>query len=81
MSREIKMSNMIDMTRTECVGGVYTQDTPRFHRGVKCGLSRSLKANVHDAGVAIPVSHRHKREITNEDDSCQLRKCDGDEGD
>lgn len=32
--------------------GLYTNDSPRFHRGTLSGMSRTLKANKHDAGVS-----------------------------
>ena len=35
------------------VGGLYTQTSPEFYRGVLPGVSRTLKANTHDAGVMI----------------------------
>ncbi|MFD1899979.1 DNA cytosine methyltransferase [Enterococcus termitis] len=31
--------------------GIYTNDSPEFHRGPLEGISRTLKANKHDAGV------------------------------
>lgn len=35
------------------VGGLYTQDSPDFHKGPLKEKSRCLKANKHDAGVVI----------------------------
>lgn len=35
------------------VGGLYTEDSPRFHRPPLENLSRTLKAGLHDAGVQI----------------------------
>lgn len=35
------------------IGGLYTDDSPDFHRGVLKGASRSIKANNHDAGILI----------------------------
>ncbi len=37
------------------VGGVYTNDSPEFNRGLLPEKSRTLKAQTHDASVAIPV--------------------------
>lgn len=35
------------------IGGVYTNDSPKFNRGVKEGLSRTIKSGSHDAGIAF----------------------------
>lgn len=35
------------------VGGLYTDDSPRFHRPPLTEISRTLKAGLHDAGVQI----------------------------
>lgn len=40
------------------VGGIYTNDSHRFNRGVIDGLSRTLKANKADAGVTDGVRIR-----------------------
>lgn len=37
------------------IGGIYTQVGGEYQRGIKEGLSRALKSEKHDAGVAIPV--------------------------
>lgn len=37
------------------VGGLYCQSTPPFFRGVLPGISRSLKAEMHDAAVLLAV--------------------------
>ena len=41
--------------RIRAVGGLYCQSTPPFFRGVLPGLSRSLKAEMHDAAVLLAV--------------------------
>lgn len=38
------------------IGGIYTNVSPEYQRGICEGLSRGLKANKHDCGVAIKVS-------------------------
>ena len=35
------------------LGGIYTNDSPEFNRGVMKDLSRTLKANKHDASIVI----------------------------
>jgi DNA (cytosine-5)-methyltransferase 1 len=40
------------------LSGIYTQDSPAFNRGPMPGLSRSLKANTHDASVTDGVKIR-----------------------
>lgn len=37
------------------IRGIYTQVGGEYQRGIKEGLSRALKSEKHDAGVAIPV--------------------------
>lgn len=39
------------------LGGVYTNDSIDFHRGLLNGLSRTLKSSNHDAGVVLGVGH------------------------
>lgn len=38
------------------IGGLYTQDSQAFHRGVLDDCSRTLKADTHDAGVMCEVA-------------------------
>ena len=45
------------------VGGMYTNDSERFNRGILPGLSRTIKANCHDAAVVIAVSPQKMAEI------------------
>ena len=45
------------------VGGVYTNDSERFNRGILPGLSRTIKANNHDAAVVVTVSPEKIAEI------------------
>lgn len=40
--------------------GLYTQDSPAFHRGVLDDCSRCLKADTHDAGVICEVTNAPK---------------------
>ena len=35
------------------LGGIYTNDSPEFNRGVMKDLSRTLKANKHDASIVV----------------------------
>ena len=46
------------MTKWEAVGGLYTQCTPAFFRGVLPDVSRCLKANMFDAGVLFEAGQR-----------------------
>lgn len=41
--------------RLEPIGGIYTKQSPNFQRGILEGMSRSLKAEQHDAGVVEKV--------------------------
>lgn len=45
------------------VGGVYTNDSERFNRGILPGLCRTIKANNHDAAVVFAVSPQEMAEI------------------
>lgn len=45
----------------EVLGGVYTNVSSEYQRGICEGLSRGLKANKHDAGVAIGIVDRQGR--------------------
>ena len=44
-------SNSFQENNLVSVGGIYTNDSMRFNRGVLPGISRTLKANKADAGV------------------------------
>ena len=39
----------------EIIGGIYTDVSERFQRGVMKDMSRSLKANIHDSGVVEKI--------------------------
>lgn len=43
------------------LGGIYTNDSPKFNRGIKDGLSRTIKANSHDAAVAFTNPFRIRK--------------------
>lgn len=45
------------------VGGVYTNDSERFNRGILPGLCRTIKANTHDAAVVVTASPQKMAEI------------------
>ena len=45
------------------VGGVYTNSSERFNRGILPGLCRTIKANSHDAAVVVAVSPQKMAEI------------------
>ena len=38
------------------VGGVYTNSSERFNRGILPNLCRTIKANSHDAAVVVAIS-------------------------
>lgn len=46
------------MIKLNALGGIYTQDSPAFHRGLYEGGVRCLKSRTHDDGVVlqIPIS-------------------------
>lgn len=48
------------------MGGVYLQETPKFHKAGLPGLSRTLKASMADAGVCV--------ETTNDKDMAKVYK-------
>lgn len=45
------------------VGGVYANASERFNRGILPNLSRTLKANCHDAAVVVAISPKKMEEI------------------
>lgn len=58
----------------EPIGGIYTQDSPAFHRGIKDGEARTLKADTHDSGVALKIREATKRgyAVAHEGDAINL---------
>ena len=47
----------------EVWGGVYLGTTSRFHRGTLPDVSRTLKANMHDAGVVVEYEEDNSRDV------------------
>ena len=43
------------------LGGIYTNDSPEFNRGVMKDLSRTLKANKHDASIVVVENLSEKK--------------------
>lgn len=58
----------------EAIGGVYTQDSPDYHRGVMPDTARCLKANTHDSGVMLQIREAVSKGYTeaHEGDSINL---------
>lgn len=44
-------------------GGLYTNSSERFNRGILPNLCRTIKANSHDAAVVVAVSPEKMAEI------------------
>lgn len=60
----------------EVVGGVYTNQSPNYNRGILDGVSRTLKADSHSAGVALGIidpQGRTKKEVELKDTCPTLR--------
>lgn len=45
----------------EVLGGVYTNPSPNYNRGILDGASRTLKADSHPAGVALKIREATKK--------------------
>lgn len=45
----------------EVLGGVYTNPSPKYNRGILDGASRTLKADSHPAGVALKIREATKK--------------------
>lgn len=49
------------MVEAEPIGGIYTNDAPDYHRGIKDGEARTLKGQNHDSGVALKIKEATKQ--------------------
>lgn len=45
----------------EVLGGLYTNPSPNYNRGIMDGVSRTLKADTHPAGVALKIKEATKQ--------------------
>lgn len=45
----------------EVLGGLYTNQSPNYNRGIMDGVSRTLKADTHPAGVALKIKESTKQ--------------------
>lgn len=52
---------------TEALGGIYTQDSVAFNRGMLPNVSRCLKANTHDASVVEKVPVKEEEDVIVDD--------------
>ena len=60
----------------DVLGGLYTNPSPNYNRGVLNGISRTLKADSHPAGVALGIidpQGRTKKEVIPKDTCPTLR--------
>lgn len=60
----------------DVLGGVYTNPSPNYNRGILDGVSRTLKADSHPAGVALGIidpQGRNKKKVSPKDICPTLR--------
>ncbi len=60
----------------DVLGGVYTNPSPNYNRGILDGVSRTLKADSHPAGVALGIidpQGRNRKEVSLKDICPTLR--------
>lgn len=62
------------MVEAEPIGGIYTNDAPDYHRGIKDGEAHTLKGQNHDSGVALKIKEATKQgyAVAHEGDSINL---------